>query len=148
MRHINGAYTTYFNTKQQRTGHLFQGRYKAILIDADAYAQELSRYIHLNPVRAGSTKRPEDFLWSRYRYFIGEQEPPAWLTTELILGYFGKRTPHAWKKYRKFVDDLIDREGNGPLEKTVASTILGGADVVTEITKKYLNMKRAVSDRS
>jgi putative transposase len=56
MQHINGAYTTYFNTKRERPGHLFQGRYKAILVDADEYAKELSRYIHLNPVRAAIVK--------------------------------------------------------------------------------------------
>ena len=53
MRHINGAYTTYFNIKRKRSGHLFQGRYKAILVEIDEYAKELSRYIHLNPVMAG-----------------------------------------------------------------------------------------------
>ncbi|HDO21625.1 MAG TPA: transposase, partial [Nitrospirae bacterium] len=64
MRHINGAYTTYFNTRRQRSGHLFQGRYKAIVVDADEYAEELSRYIHLNPVRAGIVERPEEYQWS------------------------------------------------------------------------------------
>ena len=61
MRHVNGAYTTYFNVKHSRSGHLFQGRYKAILVDADAYAKELSRYIHLNPVRAKMTEKPEEY---------------------------------------------------------------------------------------
>jgi len=57
MRHINGAYTMYFNTKRKRSGHLFQGRYRGILVEADEYAKELSRYIHLNPVRAGIVRR-------------------------------------------------------------------------------------------
>ena len=61
MRHINGAYTTYFNVKRKRAGHLFQGRFKAILVEADEYAAELSRYIHLNPVRAGIATKPEDY---------------------------------------------------------------------------------------
>ena len=61
MQHINGAYTTYFNRKRERSGHLFQGRYKAILVDADEYAKELSRYIHLNPVRAAKVKTPEEY---------------------------------------------------------------------------------------
>lgn len=65
MRHINGAYTNYFNTKRQRAGHLFQGRYKAILVEKDAYSLELSRYIHLNPVRAGMVQLPEDYRWLR-----------------------------------------------------------------------------------
>ena len=60
MRHINGAYTTYFNVKRKRAGHLFQGRYKAILVEVDAYALELLRYVHLNPVRAGMVAKPED----------------------------------------------------------------------------------------
>jgi len=70
MRHINGAYTTYYNTKRKRFGHLLQGRYKAILVDKDAYAQELSRYVHLNPVWAGMAKRPEEYGWSSYRFYI------------------------------------------------------------------------------
>jgi len=68
MRHINGAYTTYFNVKRQRSGHLFQGRYKAILIDIDEYAKELSRYIHLNPVRAKVVEAPEEYDWSSYQF--------------------------------------------------------------------------------
>ena len=79
MRHINGAYTTYFNVKRARSGHLFQGRYKAILVEIDEYAKELSRYIHLNPVRAGMSARPEQYRWSSYRSYIGESEPPDWL---------------------------------------------------------------------
>ena len=67
MQHINGAYTTYFNVKRGRSGHLFQGRYKAILVDIDEYAKELSRYIHLNPVRAKLVKTPEEYEWSSYQ---------------------------------------------------------------------------------
>ena len=59
MHHINGAYTSYYNKKHERSGHLFQGRYKAILVEADEYAKELSRYIHLNPVRAAKVKTPD-----------------------------------------------------------------------------------------
>lgn len=70
MRHINGLYTTYFNVKRNRNGHLFQGRYKAILVEKDEYAGELSRYIHLNPVRAKIVERPEDYEWSSYRSYI------------------------------------------------------------------------------
>ena len=70
MRHINGAYTNYFNTKRRRAGHLFQGRYKAILVDRDAFALGLSRYIHFNPVRAGMSQRPEGYDWSSYRNYM------------------------------------------------------------------------------
>ena len=68
MKHINSSYTSYFNIKHKRVGHLLQGRYKAILVQADAYAAELSRYIHLNPVRAGMVKFPEDYRWTSYRF--------------------------------------------------------------------------------
>jgi putative transposase len=64
MRHINSAYTTYFNVKRDRSGHLFQGSYKAILVDMDEYAKELSRYVHLNPVRAKIVETPEEYDWS------------------------------------------------------------------------------------
>jgi putative transposase len=67
MRHINGAYTTYFNVKRDRSGHLFQGSYKAILVDMDEYAKELSRYVHLNPVRAKIVETPEEYDWSSYK---------------------------------------------------------------------------------
>ena len=70
MHHINGAYTTYFNTKRERSGHLFQGRYRAILIEVDEYAKELSRYIHLNPVRAGIAENPEEYRWSSCQYYM------------------------------------------------------------------------------
>jgi len=81
MRHINGAYTTYFNVKRSRSGHLFQGRYKAILVDADAYAKELSRYIHLNPVRAKMAEKPEEYkLINKLNHSIFKT--PIYLLTE------------------------------------------------------------------
>ena len=103
MRHINGAYTTYFNTKRKRTGHLFQGRYKAILVDADEYIGELSRYIHLNPVRAGIVSKPEEYYWSSYQCYIGKKKTPGWLKTDFILGYFGDKTKTARGKYDWFI---------------------------------------------
>ena len=76
MHHIKTAYTAYFNTKHERSGHLFQGRYKAIVIDADEYAREVSRYIHLNPVRAGLIEKPEEYRWSSYQYYIFKSGAP------------------------------------------------------------------------
>ncbi len=85
MRHINGAYTTYFNIKRKRAGHLFQGRYKSVLVDINEYAQELSRYIHLNPVRAKIVELPELHEWSSYPHFIGKKKSPEWLQRAFIL---------------------------------------------------------------
>jgi len=79
MQHINGAYTTYFSINRERSGHLFQGRYKAILVKADAYAKELSRYIHLNPVKALMVKTPEEYKWSSCRYYNVDRKAPGWL---------------------------------------------------------------------
>jgi hypothetical protein len=143
MRHINGAYTTYFNVKRKRAGHLFQGRYKAILVEADAYALELSRYMHLNPVRAGMVATPEHYPWSSYRSYIGHSTTPEWLRTDFILGYFGRKASDAKNSYRRFVEDLLDREYESPLQATVASTVLGRLAFVREISERYLGEKRA-----
>lgn len=138
MQHINGAYTTYFNVKRKRAGHLFQGRHKSILVEADEYATELSRYIHLNPVRAGIVTRPEDFVWSSYPSYIGKSLAPAWLKTDFILGYFGEKTGDGRKMYRAFVEDMIGKEYKSPLEATFASSILGSPDFVEEVATNHL----------
>ena len=139
MRHINGAYTTYFNVKRKRAGHLFQGRYKAIIVDADAYALELSRYIHLNPLRVGMVIKPEEYQWSSYRSFIGLAETPEWLKTGFILGCIGARDDT--NKYRQFVEDAMNQENESPLNGVVASTILGSAEFVKGISSKHLGEK-------
>jgi len=88
LHHVNGAYTTYYNVKRRRSGHLFQGRYRALLVEKESYCQELSRYIHLNPVRAALVKEPEDYVWSSYSAYIGLERKSSWLETSLILSYF------------------------------------------------------------
>lgn len=141
MAHINGAYTTYFNTKRQRFGHLFQGRFKAILIEADEYAKELSRYIHLNPVRAKMSEVPEEYKWSSYLYYIGKDNAPEWLRMDFILGYFGKKLSVAQKGYRSFVNNLIGVKYESPIEEAVGSTILGSKTFVGVIKDKFLSEK-------
>ena len=142
MRHINGAYTTYFNVKRKRSGHLFQGRYKAILVDADEYAKELSRYIHLNPVRAKMVETPEDYDWSSYQYYIGRKKPPAWLTRDFILGYFSKKVATAQQGYHGFVSELVHEQYDSPLAETTSSTLLGSPDFIAFIREKYLAGKK------
>jgi hypothetical protein len=142
MRHINGAYTTYFNVKRKRSGHLFQGRYKAILVDADEDAKELSRYIHLNPVRARMVATPEDYDWSSYLYYIGRKKPPEWLTRDFILGYFSKKVATAQKGYHGFVSELVHEKYDSPLAETTSSTLLGSPDFITFIKEKYLSDKK------
>ncbi|MEJ2202433.1 MAG: transposase, partial [Desulfuromonadaceae bacterium] len=79
MRHINGAYTTYCNTQCQRFGPVFRERFRAIPVEADLCAGELSRYLHLNPVRAGLVERPENYIWSSYRSYVGLGSAAEWL---------------------------------------------------------------------
>jgi len=88
---LNVSYAAYYNRKHQRRGHLFQGRFKYILIDADEYLKQLSRYIHLNPVRANIVTRPVEYPWSSYPAFVGKIKPPKWLETKWLLGCFGKK---------------------------------------------------------
>jgi REP element-mobilizing transposase RayT len=146
MHHINGAYTTYFNVKRDRSGHLFQGRYKALLVDADEYAVELSRYIHLNPVRAGIVPSPEEYKWSSCQYYTGKIKSPEWLEESLILGYFGKKRKSACKSYRDFVYSVIDEEYKSPLTELTQSIFLGGDAFISEIKSKYLVDKKEDRD--
>jgi len=139
MAHINGAYTNYFNTKRERAGHLFQGRYKAILVEADEYAQELSRYIHLNPVRAKIVQLPEEYEWTSYGYYIGKKKAPEWLRMDFILGYFGKKLSEAQKGYKIFVSIMIDKQYETPLKDVASSTILGTQGFIGFIKEKYLS---------
>jgi putative transposase len=88
MRHLNGTYTQAFNRAHSRVGHVFQGRYKAILVEAEAYFLELARYVVLNPVRAGMTERPGDWLWSSYRATLGDVPAPQWLEAGPLLARF------------------------------------------------------------
>ena len=139
MRHINGAYTTYFNTKRDRSGHLFQGRYKAILVEKDAYTKELSRYIHLNPVRAGLVDAPDDYEWTSYQAYIGAVPSPEWLTQAFILGYFSPRRATARKQYAAFVNAALGADYDSPLEAAVGGLILGNRAFVEKIRSRYLD---------
>ena len=137
MQHINGAYTTYFNVKRKRAGHLFQGRFTAILVEADEYAAELSRYIHLNPVRAAMASKPEEYPWSSYHAYIGNIAAPEWLNTDFVLGSFA----NARKKYQLFVEDLIGKEYESPLKIIFGSSILGSCSFIEAIAQEHLSVK-------
>lgn len=93
MRQINGVYTQAYNRRHGKVGHLFQGRFKAILVDRDAYLLEVCRYVDLNPVRAMMVADPADWPWSSYRALAGLAAPPAWLDTAAVQGYLLGRDP-------------------------------------------------------
>ena len=109
MQNLSFRYTRWINWQEKRTGHLFQGRYKAVVVDGDSYLQELVRYIHLNPVRTGMVKDPEEYPWSGHRAYLGKEFLP-WLTTDWIIGQFGKSVAKARAAYRSFVLDGLGEE--------------------------------------
>jgi hypothetical protein len=103
MRQLNGVYTQLFNKRHGRTGHLLQGRYKAIVIQKDSHLLEVCRYVVLNPVRARMVEQPGDYTWSSYRATAGKERPHPVLTTDWVLGQFSGKRGKAEKEYRKFV---------------------------------------------
>lgn len=107
MRQLNGVYTQASNRKYRRTGHLLQGRCKAILVNSESYLLELSRYVVLNPVRAAMVTRADHWPWSSYRPTLVLENPPRWLTTDVILMHFGKRHGQAREAFSRFVAEGV-----------------------------------------
>ena len=102
MMRIASRYARATQKRRPTTGHLFERRYRAILVDADSYLLELIRYIHLNPVRASIVSDPQDYPWSAHRAYLGLQST-SWLTTDFALSLFGKEVIQARAAYRRFV---------------------------------------------
>ncbi len=103
MRQLNGVYTQRFNRAHSRVGHVFQGRYKAILVERDTYLLELARYVVLNPLRAKMVRRLENWMWSSYRATCGQEDTPAWQQADWILAQFGQQRASAIAAYVRFV---------------------------------------------
>jgi REP element-mobilizing transposase RayT len=103
MRQLNGVFTQMSNRRYRRGGHLFQGRYKAILVDRDSYLLELTRYVVLNPVRADMVRDAGDWQWSSYLAMVGAEPAPQWLATDGLLAQFATRRADAIRRYAKFV---------------------------------------------
>ncbi|MBZ0093949.1 MAG: transposase [Sulfuricella sp.] len=123
MRQLNGLYTQRFNRSHGLAGHLFQGRYKAILVQKETYLLELTRYVVLNPLRANMVKSLEDWRWSSYPFFLEQETPPPWLDTEWLLSQFGSQRSEAITGYRQFV--MAGKGLPSPLEKTRHQLLLG-----------------------
>lgn len=130
MRQLNGIYTQAFNRRHGRVGHLFQGRYKAIMIDKDSYLLEVCRYVVLNPVRAKAVRRPEDWEWSSYRATAGMIPPHPSVTTKWVLEQFGSRKEAANKRYADFIKDGM--EGREIWSDIQNQIILGKDDFVSQ----------------
>lgn len=141
MQWINVSYATYFNRKQDRHGHLFQGRFKAILVDADAYLKHLSRYIHLNPVRAKMVSTPSEYVWSSYSFFIGSQKSPEYLQTGWLLTDFGKNKKEARQNYKEFVEGTDINEIENPYKNVAEGFLLGDIDFVNWVKETFLSKR-------
>ncbi len=133
MRQLNGVYTQHFNRANSRVGHVFQGRYQAILVDKDHYLLELARYIVLNPVRAKMVRAAKEWRWSSYRATAGQQTRPSWLEVNGLLGRFGKRKSLAIKAYKRFIAQ--GKEQGSPWTALKKQIFLGDATFVEEMQR-------------
>ncbi|WP_207061705.1 transposase [Motiliproteus sp. SC1-56] len=109
MRQFNGIYTQWINRTHRRVGHLFQGRFKAILVEKESYLLELARYIVLNPVRAGMVPVAQEWPWSSYAATAGLAEEPSWLTTGVVLGRLARSRRTAQERYTHFVAEGVNQ---------------------------------------
>jgi hypothetical protein len=136
MRQLNGVYTQRVNIRHHRVGHLFQGRYKAILVEKNEHLLELCRYIVLNPVRAGMVSEPRQWQWSSYTATAYAINSSDFLTVAWILGQFAKNTNEARKIYRQFVADGLLEQELSPWKKLVGQIVYGGSDFVADIQSR------------
>jgi REP element-mobilizing transposase RayT len=143
MRELNGVYTQWFNQRDRRVGHLFQGRYKAIIVEKDNHLLSLCRYVVLNPLRVGLIKKPEQWRWSSYRATIGLVKIPSFLTVDWVLSQFGGRKRVAMEKYRRFVVEEIDKES--PWE-TLKGQIFWGTDEFIKQLSGLLDEKESIKE--
>ena len=144
MRYLNGVYTQKYNKTHKIVGHLFQGRFKSILVQKDAYLLELSRYIVLNPVRAKMVTLPEQWEWSSYRATAGMEEPPKFLTNNWLLSQFGDELNEAQESYKQFVLKGI-RQKTSPFKDLKNQIVLGKKTFIKKITS-YMNQTKTMNE--
>ena len=143
MRQLNGVYTQYYNRKHGRVGHVFQGRYKGILVERDEYLLELARYVVLNPVRANRVRNVIDWKWSNYHAMIGEAPVQHWLEIDWVLGQFSKQRKTAIVRYINFV-----REGVGlpSIWNHLQNQIFLGSEAFVNENQKQIHQKESLND--
>lgn len=134
IQNLAFRYARYINKRYDRVGHLFQGRFKSILVQENRYLKELVRYVHLNPVRANITKLPEHYLWSGHRALIG-LESITWISKDYILRLFDQNYQNAVNKFSKYIYDGIGLEIDPAIRYGSHNGILLGDD---EFAKLYM----------
>ena len=145
MRDLNGIYTQRFNKRHNTTGHVFQGRFKAFVVEKESYLLEVSRYVVLNPVRSGLVMSPEKWPWSNFCFTSGLKKSPPWLTINWTLDYFSSQLSKAYKMYRTFVMEGLEREM--PKMRKEDGIVLGSPQFVHEVWRiaKKSSEKKEVS---
>jgi REP element-mobilizing transposase RayT len=134
MHDLNSGYASAFNRRHDRRGPLFISRYWATLVEGEAYDLEMSRYVHLNPVRAGIVSRPEDYPWGSLKLYYDSRGAPAWLDWRTVLRNFGSSLAVARTRYREFLARGIRERVRSPLKRaTAAGTVLGSKDFVERL---------------
>lgn len=141
MRQLNGVYTQGFNRLHQRSGHVFQGRYKAILVEKNEHLLELCRYIVLNPVRAGMASEPKGWNWSSYQATAYAGKRLGFLVVDWILGRFSRNRNAARKAYRKFVVEGLLKTDESPWQKLAGQIVFGGSEFVADIQGRLTEAK-------
>jgi len=136
MQYLNGSYTSYFNRRHRRAGHLFQGRFKGHLIEARGYFLEVSRYIHLNPVRAGMVKLPREYRWSSYPGYLRAGRTLGWVRYDRVLREFGSQLPEARRSYGRFVRAGVASPPRSPFAQAVGGLLLGSGEFVERIRRR------------
>jgi len=136
MKVLSQRYTQWFNKRHDRSGHLFQGRYKALMVDADSYLLELVRYIHLNPVRAELVEQVDDYPWSSHHAYLGRQTTP-WLTTDWVLRQFDEERGAARARYLRFLGEPVDRDREAELSRgTIHGRVIGSDDFLRRMEER------------
>jgi len=144
MRQLNGVYTQAFNRSHQRVGHVFQGRYKAILVEKGSHLLELCRYVVLNPVRAGMVAKPEQWQWSSYKSTAYAGTVPEFLTIDWVLGQFAEKKTAARQRYRGFVADGLKNQVS-PWQKLTGQVFLGSENFVARM-RELLGDKQEIKE--
>jgi putative transposase len=142
-RQLNGVYTQKYNRRHHKVGHIFQGRYKAILIEKESHLLEVCRYVVLNPVRAKAVAKAEEWRWSSYRGTSGMDKPHLCLTRDWVLGQFSTRKGTAEKKYREFVES---GRGEEAIWKKVKEGSILGRDEFVETLMDYIKGQRDIRE--
>jgi len=133
MHHLNSSYSNWFKLKYGIKGSVFQGRYRAVLVEKDGFLMQLSAYIHLTPVREGKVKKPEDYPWSSFARYVSGGKRPRWLLTSELLSEFGNKK----KFYRNFVYELL-KQGERIKKEDIygVQSILGGEKFRRKIARQ------------